>query len=212
MEAYTKTIWENDETQLNEDNMNKIEDQLETITDEIIDLEEEGLGSPAYILEINNASTEMDSNATKTIISNWIKDLLAGKSSDFYIYTATLYDNNKTYFKLVRLQHSEYGWNYVFQFESFQVNGLTLRISFSVMVDANNNITNMGYGTQNDRYLAYEIKSYPNTYGGAYYTRETLAVDNTTPFTPQDDYNPATKKYVDDAISLAIGSALGGSY
>lgn len=35
---------------------------------------------------------------------------------------------------------------------------------------------------------------------------------NTTSYTPTGDYNPATKKYVDDAISSAIGSALGGSY
>lgn len=36
MQAYTKTIWENDETYLNEDNMNKIENQLETVTNELI--------------------------------------------------------------------------------------------------------------------------------------------------------------------------------
>lgn len=36
--------------------------------------------------------------------------------------------------------------------------------------------------------------------------------DNTTAYTPSGDYNPATKKYVDDSIASAITDALGGSY
>lgn len=39
-----------------------------------------------------------------------------------------------------------------------------------------------------------------------------LSKVNTTSYTPTADYNPATKKYVDDAIATAITSALGGSY
>lgn len=39
-----------------------------------------------------------------------------------------------------------------------------------------------------------------------------LAKDNTTSYTPSADYNPATKKYVDDCISSAITTTLGGSY
>ena len=39
-----------------------------------------------------------------------------------------------------------------------------------------------------------------------------LAKDNTTEYTPTSNYNPATKKYVDDAISTAITTALGGEY
>lgn len=40
MQSYTKTNWINDETYLNQTNMNKIENQLETLTDEVIDIEE----------------------------------------------------------------------------------------------------------------------------------------------------------------------------
>ena len=29
---------------------------------------------------------------------------------------------------------------------------------------------------------------------------------NTTPYTPTNDYNPATKKYVDNSISTALGT------
>lgn len=39
-----------------------------------------------------------------------------------------------------------------------------------------------------------------------------LSKNNTNVYTPSGDYNPATKKYVDDAIQNAITSALGGSY
>lgn len=39
-----------------------------------------------------------------------------------------------------------------------------------------------------------------------------LHKNNTTAFTPTEDYNPATKKYVDDAIVSAITNTLGGVY
>lgn len=50
-----------------------------------------------------------------------------------------------------------------------------------------------------------------------YYTKsETdtnfLKKNNTTAYTPAQDYNPATKKYVDDAIQNSILDALGGEY
>ena len=39
-----------------------------------------------------------------------------------------------------------------------------------------------------------------------------LLSTNTKQYTPTSDYNPATKKYVDDAISTAITTVLGGEY
>lgn len=39
-----------------------------------------------------------------------------------------------------------------------------------------------------------------------------LKKNNTTAFTPTGDYNPSTKKYVDDAITNRIGNLLGGDY
>lgn len=39
-----------------------------------------------------------------------------------------------------------------------------------------------------------------------------LSTTNTTAFTPTANYHPATKKYVDDAITNAITTTLGGSY
>lgn len=51
-----------------------------------------------------------------------------------------------------------------------------------------------------------------STGGGSADLSNVLAKDNTTPFTPTGDYNPSTKKYVDDSIKTAITDALGGSY
>lgn len=39
-----------------------------------------------------------------------------------------------------------------------------------------------------------------------------LKKDNSTAFTPTGDYNPSTKKYVDDSITSRIGNLLGGDY
>jgi len=49
--------------------------------------------------------------------------------------------------------------------------------------------------------------NYP--YAGVKFVLDTA---NTEAYTPTGDYNPATKKYVDDAISSAITTTLGGSY
>lgn len=41
---------------------------------------------------------------------------------------------------------------------------------------------------------------------------DVLKKDNKDSYTPTDNYNPATKKYVDDSIKSAITDKLGGSY
>ena len=42
--------------------------------------------------------------------------------------------------------------------------------------------------------------------------KHVLTTDNTASYTPASDYNPATKKYVDDSIASAITTTLGGSF
>lgn len=39
-----------------------------------------------------------------------------------------------------------------------------------------------------------------------------LEKGNTTPFTPTENYDPATKKYVDDCITTSITDVLNTSY
>ena len=48
--------------------------------------------------------------------------------------------------------------------------------------------------------------------GKAYADTNFLKKDNSVSYTPSGDYNPATKKYVDDAITTSITNVLNGSY
>ena len=63
MDTYTKTVWANDETQLNEDNMNKIEDQLELLTNKCISIDDAGYQTASDV---------------QTLIDNTIGEALAG--------------------------------------------------------------------------------------------------------------------------------------
>lgn len=56
-----------------------------------------------------------------------------------------------------------------------------------------------------DIYTVTRISFYNSVY-------DMLTLNNTHSYTPTTDYHPATKKYVDDAISSAITDALGGNY
>jgi len=64
----------------------------------------------------------------------------------------------------------------------------------------------------------YEWECNSHTYRGweavgkAYADTNFLKKDNTTSYTPSGDYNPATKKYVDDAIIASITDELRGDY
>ena len=51
-----------------------------------------------------------------------------------------------------------------------------------------------------------------NASGGSPDMSNYLSKTNTTSYTPTGDYNPATKKYVDDAITAAITTSLEASY
>ena len=68
-----------------------------------------------------------------------------------------------------------------------------------------NKVTTISYGSSDLRYpSAHAVYDFVSD--------NTLRKDNTTAFTPTSNYHPATKKYVDDAITNAITSAIGGSY
>lgn len=81
-------------------------------------------------------------------------------------------------------------------------NNTNIRTSYSFSVDVNG----LGYG--ND-----EISIRSSTISiSRSKIHQVLDVDNTTAFTPTGDYNPATKKYVDDAVKNAITSVLEAGY
>ena len=56
------------------------------------------------------------------------------------------------------------------------------------------------------------VLKYYNTLYQVPLKTDVLVKTNTTSYTPTSDYNPATKKYVDDAITTAITTSLEGSY
>lgn len=62
MQPYTKTVWVNDETYLNADNMNKMENQLATLTDEMIDFEDT-IGDINTVLATLTTVSEVEENA-----------------------------------------------------------------------------------------------------------------------------------------------------
>lgn len=54
MQRYTKTNWVVDVTKVNPTNMNKIENQLETLTDEVIDIENDMPTVPTKLSEFTD--------------------------------------------------------------------------------------------------------------------------------------------------------------
>lgn len=66
------------------------------------------------------------------------------------------------------------------------------------------------YETETEKLYKYDGTNWINLSGVN--SEEVLTLTNTTQFTPTADYHPATKKYVDDAISTSVTSALNESY
>lgn len=76
----------------------------------------------------------------------------------------------------------------------------TLRLGYSLIINGtwNNNVFSCSNAT---------VRS-----GRLYLLNQFLTTNNTNSYTPTQDYNPASKKYVDDSIASAITNTLGGSY
>ena len=68
------------------------------------------------------------------------------------------------------------------------------------------------YNSSNNKYNCTEVKSLSSDKITMALDSDVLMKTNKTPYTPTSDYNPATKKYVDDAITTAITTSLEGSY
>ena len=69
-------------------------------------------------------------------------------------------------------------------------------------------------GTWDSENLYYTVTQISYSYNTNGYVSNRIALNTTnkTAYTPTSDYNPATKKYVDDSIASAITNALGGNY
>ena len=68
------------------------------------------------------------------------------------------------------------------------------------------------YNSSNNKYNCTEVKLLSDDKITMPLASDVLMKTNTSSYTPTSDYNPATKKYVDDSITAAITTSLEGSY
>lgn len=95
---------------------------------------------------------------------------------------------------------------------------------YQIMFSGNLDISSMSYNSIGFDYTVSEDgtvtisrmgswgNDFPNGISKGRIKDYVLTKSNTTSFTPTEDYHPATKKYVDDAVSAAITAALEGEY
>lgn len=85
-----------------------------------------------------------------------------------------------------------------------------VELNFDDTIDNRGSVTSIALGATwaNKPLVAYDPKG---TYAQQKQESSALVLNNTVEYTPSGDYNPATKKYVDDAIAAAIASLGGGT-
>lgn len=96
------------------------------------------------------------------------------------------------------------------QYNNYIFYGYKILDGLSAMVDF---VQTFIRGTwKNDIFTCENINNKWRGYGTLAFTSSVLTKTNTSSYTPTSDYNPATKKYVDDTITTAITTSLEGSY
>ena len=76
MNIYDKTLWKNDETYLNEDNLNKIEEQIEKLTNNAINELNKGY--------ITNEELESKKLATEEYVVDKINEIISSALNGEY--------------------------------------------------------------------------------------------------------------------------------
>lgn len=232
MEAYVKTVWENDSTPLNEANMNKIEDQLEALTDETIDIESnigdlddlDTTEKDSIVEAINElASGTVDLTDYKKIYV--VSSTTPLSDTTFNQYCQNILDDyfNDNQKSLLLVTGTSDGtvtlWAGIYSIGSDR--GTELWLYNSSLKTRSQHDNSTGKTQINDERFKIIIRYDSSHQKTAIMTTMTLENYNfflstnqnyTTPYTPLYDGSPATKKYVDDSITTAIGNALGGSY
>lgn len=77
---------------------------------------------------------------------------------------------------------------------------------YNVLAKAITNISSGDTLTENTNYVTTTVENELKLKANS---SDVLSKSNTTSYTPSDDYNPATKKYVDDALSNISGDLIG---
>lgn len=87
MTPYERTVWVNDETDLNEDNMNKIEEQLEKLTTNAITESKKDYVTNAELNKkdyVNATDLENKNYATETFVTETINNTIGSALGGSY--------------------------------------------------------------------------------------------------------------------------------
>lgn len=174
----------------------------------------DGLIPPLFVLELTNNRADSYGQVgiggqgnNLQIMSDFITDvfsknityfeLIVKFSGGFTTPRSFIYRPNTS---LTKSSGTNYYYFYSDVTSEDQTSGTYIRIGRNLRVD----------GTWNDDvFTCSAIRVDPST---KLDYSQFLTSTNTTAYTPTGDYNPATKKYVDDSIASAITTTLGGSY
>ena len=128
-------------------------------------------------------------------------------------------DTTQAFLNSVTAQHLPVGMAYLGQVSlSDMPDGVTVQAEVEVYIYPQNVAYCVMRSAEVSPYI-WECNSYENrgweaidATAKSYADTNFLKKNNTTAYTPTANYNPATKKYVDDAIATNITQTLGGSY
>lgn len=159
-------------------------------------------------------SQTLNTTANKTAVNNFLNDLIyKGKNSNIITYLGTSYQSRPD--------------GYLFLFCAIEIiSNNNLKLVFNRYMSSGSNtpnsmekfVINVGYSISNNLYNVYslqfnEVSNYkPKSYFikpiNAYDNGDgrALTTTNNSYYTPSSDHNPATKKYVDDSITSAVGN------
>lgn len=185
-------------------------DITDIITNKVGDLEELVIPDSNTVVEALNQIyntknsyyliSQLDSNDRLIEVGQqWLNDFINGQHSDVYYLSEWSGNIIFRYIKMTDAdidynQHKIY-WDFdssIYDYGKYNQPRNTFRIAFTLTSD--NKITGVTTAS-NQNYLLDAYQSYRPGIG-----KWGLATDNTTSYTPTEDYNPATKKYVDDTV------------
>lgn len=152
-----------------------------------------GGGTPTYVISNESSTTDWQPVVDYYVANNCLPNIFLPGRGVLYSFVLS---GREYYFEFRYTARNSFNWSTY----SEPRYGVKLTVS-------NNIVTRVD--TWNDP-QAVDLRSYNDRWGVGF--GNVLTTGNTASFTPTGDYNPATKKYVDDSIASAITTTLGGSY
>lgn len=197
--VYTETGWEH----IGDTSVDLSDYYTKEETDEKLDGKQEVL--PVYHAFRN------DNNANLLPIFNaWLGDYnRTGVMATFYMTVKQNEPTGKSFLKHVAVNVNNTNWFFDFSYTEGGIDDQLNQWVYQLTYDKTNNVFTNCTKLVNNNYALTPIYNFSKY---AYFGKLALSTTNTHEYTPTGDYNPATKKYVDDAISSAITTSLEASY